>query len=129
MDDILQKILATKRAEVDAAKAITPAKVLRERARSAPSVRDFVAAPRPRPGRGAPAAGGARGAGAASRDCRGEEGESIEGSPACELRSGCDRAILRSASRRMPVGADRRPVLPGRSGISAAGTSRDRKST
>src|SRR4029453_15507892 len=55
MDDILQKILATKRAEVDAAKAITPAKVLRERARSAPSVRDFVAALRTRIGQGQPA--------------------------------------------------------------------------
>lgn len=43
MDSVLDKIVATKRAEVAAAKAATPEAALRERAAKAPAVRDFFA--------------------------------------------------------------------------------------
>ncbi len=44
MADILQRILATKRAELDAARAVLPARELEARARAAPPPRDFVGA-------------------------------------------------------------------------------------
>jgi indole-3-glycerol phosphate synthase len=45
---ILERIVATKRAEIAAAKASVSAKTLEERCRSAPAIRDFVAALRPK---------------------------------------------------------------------------------
>ena len=55
MDDILQRILDTKRNEVEAARAAIPLAQLRDRARTAPPVRDFVSALRNRMVVGRPA--------------------------------------------------------------------------
>lgn len=55
MDDVLQRILATKAGEVAAARAVVPLDELERRARSAPPARDFVGALRARLDRGAAA--------------------------------------------------------------------------
>lgn len=55
MADVLQRILGTKRAEVRAAKAAVPAAEMERRARTAPPVRDFVAALRAKIAAGRPA--------------------------------------------------------------------------
>ena len=55
MADILQRILATKRAEVEAARAVAPLSQIKERAKKAPPVRDFVASIRARIAAGRPA--------------------------------------------------------------------------
>ena len=55
MSDILEKILATKRQEVAAARQAVPQHVLEEQARHAPAVRDFVGAIRAKIAAGRPA--------------------------------------------------------------------------
>jgi indole-3-glycerol phosphate synthase len=55
MSDILQKILAVKREEVDAAQAALPLEALRAAAQSAPPVRDFAGALREKIAAGQPA--------------------------------------------------------------------------
>jgi indole-3-glycerol phosphate synthase len=55
MSDVLQRILATKRAEVAAAKAAVPQGEAEASARAAPAVRDFVAAIRAKIAAGRPA--------------------------------------------------------------------------
>ena len=55
MSDILQRILATKRAQIDEARALIPDAEIERRARAAPPVRDFVGAIRARIAAGRPA--------------------------------------------------------------------------
>ncbi len=55
MSDILRRILATKRAEVAAARAAVPLEEMERRARAAPPARDFAGALRARVAAGQPA--------------------------------------------------------------------------
>ena len=75
---------------------------VRAEAEARRDVRDFEAALRAKL-----AAGAGRG------DRRGEEGQPEQGRAARALRAGRDRRQLRARRRGLPVGADRRAVLPG----------------
>ena len=83
---------------------------LRGSARGGAAPRDFVGALRAKL-----AAGAARG------DRRDQEGEPEPGRAARALRAGGDRGELRAPRRGVPVGADRRAVLPGRARRPARG--------
>ena len=80
--------------------------------------------------RGARGAAAARLCGGAARQDRrrqaggdrgDQEGEPEQGRAARRVRSGGDRRVLRARRRRVPVGADRPAVLPGRAGIPGRG--------
>ena len=55
-----------------------------------------------------------------------QEGEPVEGADPRRFRSAGAGARLRGGRRRLPLGADRRAVLPGRAGISDRGAGGDR---
>ena len=113
MSDILNKILAVKAQEVAAAKSVKPLPAIRASAELAAPPRDFTGAIR-----GKIKCGEGRG------DRRNQESQPEQGRAACRFSSRRDRRELCATRRRMFVGADRRAVLSGQHGVSAAGACR-----
>jgi indole-3-glycerol phosphate synthase len=96
MSDILDKILATKREEVAAARKAESLETVREAAEWMPPARDFVGA-------------------AVIAEIK--KASPSKGVIRADFRPADIAAELRAAWRRLPFGADRPPVLPGRAGL------------
>ena len=107
MSDILARILATKADEVDRGAARAAASRGRwPRARAAGPPRDFAAALRAKIAAGRPAV-----------IAEIKKASPSKGVLRPSLRPAGDRRALRGGRRRVPVGADRPPVLPGRARV------------